>query len=187
MARKKQYNEEEVIEKAMNLFWRNGYEITSMKMLEKEMGINKFSIYSSFGSKSGLLVESIKLYQRKLSVLINKLKESANGVEGIRQYFFDFIGFTKDSDFSKGCLVTSTMNELGTSADKEIMELAYHFSMVTNEAFCNSLSLDKTKSKDVIEQETNFLITALMGLTFATRMFNEKQVVNYIEHIFKGL
>jgi len=50
MARKKEYREEEVIEKAMNLFWRNGYESTSMQMLEKEMGINKFSIYASFGS-----------------------------------------------------------------------------------------------------------------------------------------
>jgi len=51
MARKKEYIEEEVIENAMYLFWQNGYENTSMKMLEQEMGINKFSIYSSFGSK----------------------------------------------------------------------------------------------------------------------------------------
>ncbi|GAK75996.1 transcriptional regulator [Nonlabens ulvanivorans] len=55
MARKKEYIESEVIEKAMTLFWRNGYENTSMQMLEKEMGINKFSIYSSFGSKHGVL------------------------------------------------------------------------------------------------------------------------------------
>ena len=46
MARKKQYNEAEVIEKAMRLFWRNGYESTSVRMLEKEMGINQFSIYN---------------------------------------------------------------------------------------------------------------------------------------------
>lgn len=54
MPRKKQYNEQEVIEKAMQLFWRNGYETTSVQMLEKEMGINKFSIYASFGSKDGV-------------------------------------------------------------------------------------------------------------------------------------
>ncbi|GAK99665.1 hypothetical protein JCM19314_3710 [Nonlabens ulvanivorans] len=38
MARKKQYKEEEVLEKAMNLFWIKGYENTSLEMLEKEMG-----------------------------------------------------------------------------------------------------------------------------------------------------
>ena len=58
MARRKQYDEQVVLEKAMNLFWRNGYEATSMQMLEKEMGINKFSIYSSFGNKHGLFLES---------------------------------------------------------------------------------------------------------------------------------
>lgn len=64
MARKKEYIESEVIEKAMTLFWRNGYENTSMQMLEKEMGINKFSIYSSFGSKHGVFVESLKTYKK---------------------------------------------------------------------------------------------------------------------------
>lgn len=43
----------------MALFWRNGYETTSIQMLEKEMGINKFSIYSSFGNKEGVFIESL--------------------------------------------------------------------------------------------------------------------------------
>lgn len=66
MARQKAYKEEEVIEKAMNLFWRNGYETTSTRMLEKEMGINQFSIYSSFSNKQGVLLQSIKQYKNKL-------------------------------------------------------------------------------------------------------------------------
>lgn len=187
MPRAKSYNEEEVLEKAMNLFWKNGVESTSMQMLEKEMGINKFSIYSSFGNKSGLLIESIKSYQKKLSVLINKLKASANGVEGVKEYFFNFIVFSTENNFGKGCLVTSTMNELGQSADQKLQELAYHFSIETYQAFYNNLSQDKTKSKEVIEQQTEFLITALMGVTFATRMFSKAQVENYIEYIFKAI
>ena len=52
MPREKQYKEEEVIEKAMGLFWKNGYRNTSLRMLSKEMGINQFSINASFGNKS---------------------------------------------------------------------------------------------------------------------------------------
>lgn len=185
LPRQKKYNEIEVIEKAMNLFWTNGYETTSMQMLEKEMGINKFSIYASFGSKTGLLVESIKFYQGKLNVLVKKLSSSSNGIVGIKQYYYDFIEFTKIGNFGQGCLVTSTMNELGTSADDKIKELAYQFSTQTYQAFYNNLSQDESKSKEQIDDETNFLITALMGLTFATRMFTKTQVENYIEHIFK--
>jgi hypothetical protein len=45
MARNKQYNEQEVIEKAMSLFWRNGYQNTSVRMLEGDG--HQFSIYAS--------------------------------------------------------------------------------------------------------------------------------------------
>jgi len=87
VARKKQYNETEVLEKAMRLFWKNGYETTSMQMLEKEMGINKFSIYASFGSKQGLFLESLKHYKSKVHAILDKLKKGTNGVEDIKQFF----------------------------------------------------------------------------------------------------
>ena len=56
MARQKKYIESEVIEKAMQLFWKNGYETTSVRMLEKEMGINQFSMYASCGNKQGVFI-----------------------------------------------------------------------------------------------------------------------------------
>ncbi|SHG49976.1 hypothetical protein SAMN05444483_1146 [Salegentibacter echinorum] len=40
MARQKEYKEEEVLEKAMNLFWRNGFETTSMQMLLHEIALS---------------------------------------------------------------------------------------------------------------------------------------------------
>jgi AcrR family transcriptional regulator len=73
MARNKQYNEQ-VIEKAMSLFWRNGYQNTSVRMLEKEMGINQFSIYASFGNKHGVFVESLKCYKTKIYSIFEKLQ-----------------------------------------------------------------------------------------------------------------
>ncbi|WP_152973229.1 TetR/AcrR family transcriptional regulator, partial [Lacinutrix mariniflava] len=91
MARKKEYNEQEVVEKAMHLFWRNGYETTSMQMLEKEMGINKFSIYSSFGNKHGLFLESLNLYKSKVSATLLKLKNGTEGIEDIKHFFMDSV------------------------------------------------------------------------------------------------
>ena len=91
MARKKEYIEEEVVEKAMHLFWKNGYETTSMQMLEKEMGINKFSIYSSFGNKHGLFLESLKQYKSRTFAILDKFKKATNGVEDIKQFFYDSV------------------------------------------------------------------------------------------------
>lgn len=87
MARKKKYNEEEVVEKAMNIFWKNGYKATSMKMLEEEMGINKFSIYASFGSKNGLFIESLKQYKLRVNDTVLKFKKG-NTERKISDSFF---------------------------------------------------------------------------------------------------
>ncbi|MFT4804982.1 MAG: TetR/AcrR family transcriptional repressor of nem operon, partial [Psychroserpens sp.] len=91
MARTKQYSEEEVINKAMHLFWRNGYKNTSMQMLEKEMGINKFSIYSSFGNKHGLFLECLKSYKRKVNSIFEEFKNSNNGLQDIKDFFYNSV------------------------------------------------------------------------------------------------
>lgn len=184
MPRTKKYNETEVIEKAMNLFWRNGYETTSMQMLEKEMGINKFSIYSSFGSKNGVFLESLKCYKQKLNKLINELKSTQNGILGIKQYFYDFIEFTKETEFGKGCLVTNTANEIGEDADEQIKESLAKFTNEVKLVFTNILKQDKTKDISTIEQQADFLIISMFGLSSATRIFTKKQLGNYIENIF---
>jgi AcrR family transcriptional regulator len=187
MARKKQYIEEEVIEKAMNLFWRNGYEATSMSMLEKEMGINKFSIYASFGSKNGVFLESITCYKKKLSQLTNKLRSADDGIVGLKQYFYDFIDFTKETEFGKGCLITNTANQIGVDADEKIKEVLLKFTEEVKQVFSQSLKQDKLKDQNTIEQQSDFLIISMFALASATRMFNKMQLNNYIENIFKKI
>ncbi|MDW5290562.1 TetR/AcrR family transcriptional regulator [Formosa sp. PL04] len=187
MARKKEYIEEDVIEKAMLLFWKNGYATTSMQMLEKEMGINKFSIYSSFGNKNGVFLESIACYKKKLNTLITKLKVSKNGVEGIKQYFYDFIEFSKETEFGKGCLVTNTANEIGEDADEKIKDVLFKFTDEVKDVFTLNLEQDKSKDHETIEQQADFLLISMFGLSSASRIFNKTQLDNYIQNIFKNV
>jgi len=187
MARKKKYIEAEVIEKAMTLFWRNGYAATSMQQLEKEMGINKFSIYASFGSKNGVFLESLKCYKQQLNFLINKLKASSSGVKGIKQYFYDFISFSKEKNLCKGCLVTNTANELGEDADAEIKLELRNFTNEVRQVFADTLAQDTRKKGSEINAEADYLIISMVGLASASRMFYEEQLRHYIENIFKNI
>lgn len=187
MPRTKKYNETEVIEKAMNLFWKNGYETTSMQMLEKEMGINKFSIYASFGNKDGVFLESLKCYKQKLNRLINSLKASENAVLGIKQFFYDFIEFSKETEFGKGCLITNTANEIGNKADEKIKAVLSKFTEDVRASFKKNLQAEKTKSKEIIEQQADYLLIAMFGLSSATKNFNQQQLSNYIENTFKNI
>lgn len=186
MSRIKQYNEEEVLEKAMNLFWKNGYETTSMQQLETEMGINKFSIYASFGSKKGILIESLKCYKKKLNVLIGKLK-NANGIAAIEQYFYDFAAFSKENDMFKGCLITNTANELVGGVEDIEKHLLTDYTMDVRSAFVLKLEEENTFSKKQIEQKADYLIIAMFGFSSAIRIFNQDQIENYILNIFNNV
>lgn len=187
MPRPKKYNEEEVIEKAMNLFWRNGYETTSMQMLENEMGINKFSIYSSFGSKDGVFLESLKCYQQKLNQLLTKLKETSSNIEDIKQYFYDFIEFSQEAEVKKGCLITNTASEIRDETHVKIKQTLKLFTEDVKTIFANILKKDPNKSQEMAQKQADYLIISMFGLSMASRLFSPTQLDNYISNIFTNL
>ncbi len=187
MARSKNYSEEVVIEKAMSLFWRNGFETTSMQMLEKEMGINKFSIYSSFGSKNGVFLESIKCYKNKLSAITDVLKSSNNGVQGIKEYFYAFLEFSKENEFCRGCLITNTANELGRDSDSEILIQLQLFIGEIKELFVHNLHQQADLDEAKIQELADYLMVSLFGLGSASRVFPQNHMNLFIEKIFKNL
>jgi AcrR family transcriptional regulator len=187
MARKKQYIEEEVITKAMNLFWRKGYESTSMQMLEKEMGINKFSIYSSFGSKHGLFLESLKSYKSKVALIFEKFKNSSQGVADIKQFFYDSIEISLQEDSEKGCLLTNTYNEFSENDDPLINDLMSSFMNTLKNIFIEKLKMSGYTDEDELVKLTNFLVLAKHGLAAACRVNTDKEIKDYIEMTFKNI
>ncbi|MEM5565541.1 TetR/AcrR family transcriptional regulator [Psychroserpens sp. AS72] len=187
MARKKEYNEDQVVEKAMHLFWKNGYETTSMQMLEKEMGINKFSIYSSFGNKHGLFLESLKCYKAKVSVILEKFKNATNGVADIKQFFYDSVDANYKGHDQKGCLVTNTYNEFSESEDQLIKEEMISFMDNLKELFIEKLKINSTKDEATILKQANYLLLAKHGLAAAARVNSQKEIEDYIEMTFVNI
>jgi AcrR family transcriptional regulator len=187
MARSKQYNEQEVIEKAMSLFWRNGYENTSVRMLEKEMGINQFSIYASFGNKQGVFLESLKCYKSKVNSMFEKLKNATSGVNDIKDFFYDSIRIPSEMGDQKGCLLTNTYNEFAEDEDQKIKEQMAEFMNNLKEIFIEKLRMDKTKDEATIVKQANYLVLAKHGLAAASRVNTTKEIEDYIEVAFNKL
>ncbi len=187
MARKKEYNEDAVVEKAMNLFWRNGYASTSMQMLEKEMGINKFSIYSSFGNKHGLFLESLKCYKTKINSVFEEFKNSNNGLEDIKSFFYNSVQICNEEGNQKGCLVTNTYNEFSELEDEQINGQMNSFMNNLKEIFISKLKMDASKDEETVLKQANYLLLAKHGLAAASRVNNEKEIEDYIEMTFKNL
>ena len=186
MARKKAYNEDEVVEKAMRLFWRNGYQATSMQMLETAMGINKFSIYSSFGNKNGLFLESLKCYKKNVSKMLQAFDKGTNGVEDIKQFFYDSVSSNFNEGQIKGCFVTNTYNEFSENQDEQIKEQMENFMNDMKMLFIKKIKTDKTKDESTVLKQANYLLLAKHGLAAAARVNSQKEIEDYIEMSFKN-
>jgi TetR/AcrR family transcriptional repressor of nem operon len=187
MARKKEYNENEVVEKAMHLFWRNGYEKTSMQMLEREMSINKFSIYARFGNKHGLFIESLKCYKTKISNILVKFKNASNGLADIKQFFYDSVNLNCEEERKKGCFVTNTYNEFSGSEDQLIKDQMHSFMEQLKILIIEKLKMDVSKNKDTVIKQANFLLLAKHGLAAAARVNGTEEIEDYIEMTFSKI
>lgn len=76
MGRTKEFEINEVLDKAVQLFWKQGYEKTSMQDLVDFMGIHRRSIYGTFGDKHALYMKALKRYEstqnKKLRLLVER-------------------------------------------------------------------------------------------------------------------
>ncbi|MFT7641125.1 MAG: TetR/AcrR family transcriptional repressor of nem operon [Pirellulaceae bacterium] len=112
IGRPTEFDRQDVLEKAMGLFWRNGYEATGLSELTKEMGIGRQSLYNAFGDKHSLFVEAIKHYaSRNSEPLIGLLQAPGSGVGNIRKALEAVVAFTTTGDCC-GCLLTNSIVEL---------------------------------------------------------------------------
>jgi len=62
--RPREFEREDAIDKAMELFWEQGYEATGVAELCDRMGVGRQSLYNTFGDKESLFVEALSRYQQ---------------------------------------------------------------------------------------------------------------------------
>lgn len=113
MARQKEFDRAEVLENAMRAFWRRGYEATSVQDLVEATGINRGSMYDTFGDKRGLFQAAVQHYITSVSGERMKIiAEAADPLAGIRDYFDRLIEFSVGDGRELGCLITNSVVEL---------------------------------------------------------------------------
>ncbi|AXI09293.1 TetR family transcriptional regulator [Oceanobacillus zhaokaii] len=120
MARIKEYDENEVLQKAMVLFWKQGYEKTSMQDLVTHMGIHRRSIYDTFGDKHTLFMKALERYEELVGTKINSQVKPLDSVKQAIRRLFE-IAIYKNKKEPIGCLTVNTAVELSLH-DEEVAE-----------------------------------------------------------------
>lgn len=184
MPRSKSYSHDHVLEKAMCVFWENGYEATTVRLLEKEMGINQFSIYASFNDKKSLFIESLKRYKHHIekNVFSDLLREDAD-ISDIELFLNEFSEKIRDGKFANGCLMVNTVAEIGHRDEIIHNEVKRYFDFV-GEMFKEILGRSQRKgdiSSDAdIEKCSCYLLGIMQGLSVASKVMSQKQLCDFV-------
>ena len=118
MSRPREYKKEDVLEAATNVFWKKGFNSTSMNDLVEATGLNKHSMYGEFKSKEGLFLACIDNYVNKSTKSIaDILAEKPLGIRNIKAFFENRIEYASSGECD-GCLLVNTAVEGKTLNDK---------------------------------------------------------------------
>lgn len=123
MPRAKSFDEEAVLNQAMELFQEQGYEATSLSDLESRLGLGRQSLYNTFGDKQALFLKALERYRRSVvAVALAGLNTPGAGLQAIRDYFRSTVATLVASAPAHTCLVASTIVERGTQDADSLLQ-----------------------------------------------------------------
>ncbi|MFP3669254.1 TetR/AcrR family transcriptional regulator [Priestia sp. SIMBA_032] len=166
MARSKEFDEKAVLRKAMELFWEQGYEKTSMQDLVDHMGIHRRSIYDTFGDKRSLFLAALNHYEE---LIVKKMESIISSTSSTKQAIREVFIFVLNAieQYPKGCLSVNAAVELSL-LDKEIGRIVTKMFNRTEGMFNNLIKRGQTSgelSKEIDSDNTSrFLHNNLVGI-----------------------
>ena len=109
----KSFDVDQTLDKAMQLFWARGFEATSIQDLVQGMGINRGSIYCTYGDKRKLFIAALNRYNLKYrKAQLVTLEQDYSPISSIKTLFYEWIERAMSDPDNSGCFLTNTALEL---------------------------------------------------------------------------
>ena len=181
MARTKNFDETAVLDKAVDIFRRQGFKGTSPEELVTHLGISRSSLYNAYGDKRGLFIKSLDRYQELTSKALNDIADGAeDAFEGIKGIFDMTVHNLFEDKMPKGCFLVNSIVEFG--ADDADTVAIVKKSMDTNrEAMLRLVKrLDNKLDADTL---ADYLVNCLSGISVSAKAGISKEACEVIvEH-----
>lgn len=167
------FDRDEVLDKAMELFWKNGFQNTGMSELLEHMGIQRQSFYNTFGSKEKIFIEAMALYTRNLTKeFTSMLEQPGNPLDNVRQVLGMMRDMVAGSD-ACGCMLGNSIAEFGLNhpAISELLKQKIgNMQGAFEKAFAKAIELEllpETKDPKAMAQS---LIVMAQGMALLSRL-----------------
>lgn len=174
MPRVKNFDETEILEKVMDFFWEKGYHATSMGKLVKDLGVNRASLYDTYGSKGELFTRALTHYMntnsKRVKVFLSEYDSVKEGLETLLKNSIRAIFADKDR---KGCFVVNCTTEL-TIEDQKTQQMLTQNRVMFEQLFLDYLQkgvesgeLDRDKDWRSV---ASYLFTFYSGLNVISKI-----------------
>ena len=164
MARPKEFEPEDALNKAMQLFWQKGYRETSLDDLVQVTGVSRYGFYSSFGDKHQLFLKAMELYaDTVIDRLLGPMERAEAALAEIRSYFDDLILHLAVSEGPVGCLIGNCALEDAHGDAAVAANVSRHFTRMRG-AFLNALQHAARRGELAADSDAEALAEYLVGV-----------------------
>jgi AcrR family transcriptional regulator len=122
--RTRQFDVDEALDRALEVFWARGYEGATLLELTRAMGINRPSLYAAFGNKEQLFRKAVDRYQAGPQGFLTEALEKPSARAAVEAIFSGFVRMLRGRNKARGCLIVSGALASGDEAEPVRQELA---------------------------------------------------------------
>ena len=165
MGRPRGFDRDEVLDRAVELFWTHGYEGTSIADLEAGLGIGRQSLYNAFGDKQALFLSALDRYAQRSVGILQDLESPQGGLEAIRRYFAANVDFLTADDRERGCFIARSIVDMGGEV-REVADRCQRSGTRTRRALRRALSVALERGEISRDSDVEALVGLLMTLSY---------------------
>jgi TetR/AcrR family transcriptional regulator, transcriptional repressor for nem operon len=190
MPRSKEFDPDRALAKAMRVFWRLGYENTSLETLIGEMGIARQSLYDTFGDKRALYLKALAYYRDQTNRQMEKtLREIPSVEDGFRRLLFGLAAETREQH-ERGCLLLSANLERDPK-DLVVRDLLRDNQARVEAVFVQALRRAQ-KQKELAPHHdpqalARFFVSTIQGMRAMARLKSDREALEQIARVALGV
>jgi TetR/AcrR family transcriptional repressor of nem operon len=184
MARTKDFDENEVLNKAVDLFWLKGYNATSMQDLVDGLGISRSSLYDTYGDKHALFIKALESYQCAASGQICQIANSSLPAKETIKQLLQFVanGLLNDKT-QKGCFMVNAEVEVAPH-DEQVSKMICQNDQQVEEAFYKVIKKGQENGEITNPQDARalarFTFNTVKGMRVTAKSTTDKAVFDDI-------
>lgn len=171
--RPKSFNDNDALERAMRVFWKSGYDATSLDDLLRAMEIPRQSLYRVFGDKHSLFLSALELYGNRMAAAITQIRQSNGPATEKVDALFKLWSEGVKSPESNGCMMQNTCGQ-SVMKEKEVVALLSGHQQLMTEALEKIIEQGKLEGNINISIDTiavtRTIISSINGLFGLSRI-----------------